>query len=117
MKKRNSKYPVLSKFKKPTYNFIEFDFSKTKVVRKDDIKDKWPLINIDEVTVYHFLVEVKLGNAIREEPGITCYDSVEKVSYSLNGIAKESTGYPFPYEAGICKRDDDGNYMDIEVLK
>jgi hypothetical protein len=110
-------YPILNKHKKPVYKFVEFDFSKTRVVRKVDIKDRWPLTGIDEVTVYHFTVDVVIGSAVRQETGITCYDSIGEVSYSLNGIAKESTGYPFPYEAGICKRDEHGNFMDIEVLK
>jgi len=108
-------YPILKKFKRPRYSFVDFDFSKAKVLRKDDV-DAWPL-TIDEVTVYYFWVDIVMGTETRREIGITCYDSESEKSYSLNGIAKESTGYPFPYQAGICKKDENGNFVDIEVLK
>jgi hypothetical protein len=102
--KKKKYYPILNKYKKPQYEFVGYDI------------DNWPL-TINEVTVYYFWVDAVVGTTIRREIGITCYDSENEKSYSLNGIAKESTGYPFPYQAGICKKDEWGNFMDIEVIK
>ena len=113
--KKKKYYPILNKYKKPQYKFVGYDFSRCKVVKESDIEN-WPL-TIDEVTVYYFYVDVVTGTTTRREIGITCYDSENERSYSLNGIAKESTGYPFPYQAGICKKDEQGNFMNIEVLK
>jgi len=117
MKNKKPKYNTLSKYKEPKYSFSEFDYDKTKVVSKSDIGDRWPLIGIDEVIVYYFYVDITIGGKKTQGVGITCYDQDKEIMYSLNGLAKSSIGYSFPYEAGIVKLDDTGNFMDIEALK
>lgn len=114
MRKKKLKCKIKHK-KKDGVRFIKF--TEIKVKTRSELNESWPLIGIDNVVVYHGEIEITTKGKTWKSESISCYDSIMQKNYSLNGICKTFTGWPFPYETGIVKTDSDGNYMDIEVLK
>jgi hypothetical protein len=102
---------------KAKYEFVKFIDPGIVYFKKDEFEGIWPFIDeIKEITVTYFLVKIRLrGFKPRVDIGATMYDFDSEKSYSLNGIAKESTKFPFPFEAGIVKKQAE-KFLDTRVF-